>query len=46
MGKITCVTLIAVADHLLVAVVLVTGGGKVPSATGALRTGTGSTLTP
>lgn len=44
--KNTCVTLVTVADHLLVAVVLITRGGKVASAVGALRTGAWSTLTP
>lgn len=44
--KNTCVTLVAVADHLLVAVVLVTRGGKVASAVRALRTGAGPTWTP
>ncbi len=44
--KNTCVTLVAVADHLLVSVVLVTRGGKVASAVGALRTGAGPTRTP
>lgn len=44
--KNTCVTLVAVTDHLLVAVVLVTRGSKVTSAVWALRTGAGPTLTP